>query len=123
MNRHAEKRLHDALRACQWILQFTAGMDFPGYRSSYLVRSAVERQLEILGEALNLARQGFPELENTLPSIRQIVGTRHRLIHGYDSVDDEIVWDVVVNKIPDLIADLERLTGMGESSHRDGSEK
>jgi uncharacterized protein with HEPN domain len=108
MNERVEKRLRDAIGACHWILEFTEGTDFAEYRANYMRRSAVERQIEIIGEALNVAKQLSPDLEN-VPGIRQAIGTRNRLIHGYDSVDDEIVWDVARNKIPDLIIELNAL--------------
>lgn len=63
--------------------------------SSDLVRAAVERQFEIVGEALGRATDLEPQLERWLPEVRRIVGLRNRLIHGYGDVDEEIVWDIV----------------------------
>jgi len=103
------KRLLDAAGACHLISQFTHGIDYPRYASDALIRSAVERQLEIVGEALNLAVQDEPGLEDAIPDLRRIVGLRNRIIHGYDSVDDLIVWDVVKTKVPPLLARLEDL--------------
>jgi uncharacterized protein with HEPN domain len=74
-----------------------------------MMRAAVERQLEIIGEALNLARQADETLEDRLPEIRQIIGMRNRIIHGYDSVDHMLVWDVVQAKIVPLRQKLEPL--------------
>ena len=54
-----------------------------------------------------------PALELQNPGLRRIVGLRNRLIHGYDSVDDEIVWDIVQSKLIPLSADLERLLLQG----------
>ena len=100
----AKRRLLDALTACQAIASFTEGLDFSGYEASLLVRSAVERQLEIVGEAVRRAEDEDAALVERLPEVRQIVGLRNRIIHGYDSVDDEVVWDVVQDKIPRLRA-------------------
>jgi uncharacterized protein with HEPN domain len=111
MTDETKKRLHDALMACRAISSFTEGLDFSDYEdeANLLVRSGVERQLEIVGEAVRRAEDADPELIERLPELRQIVGLRNRIIHGYDSVDDEIVWDVVQNKIPALTAQLTAL--------------
>src|SRR5262245_48147204 len=84
-----KKRLLDALAACGAIRGFTEGIDFTAYERALLVRSGVERQFEIIGEALNRATDEDPALTDDLPDLRRIVGLRNRLIHGYDSVDDE----------------------------------
>jgi uncharacterized protein with HEPN domain len=62
----------------------------------------VERQFEIIGEALGIAAKEDDSLLETIPDLPRIVGLRNRLIHGYDSVDPELVWDVVKTKIPPL---------------------
>lgn len=97
-----EKRILDALTACERIEAFTAGLSFDGFSSSALVRSAVERQFEIIGEALNKASAADGSLVNSVPDIPRIVGLRNRLIHGYDAVDDQLVWDIVQTKITPL---------------------
>ena len=71
------------------------GVDFAAYERDDMVRDAVERRLGIIGEALNRAAVLEPALVDRVPELRQIVGLRNRVIHGYDAVDDEIVWDVV----------------------------
>ncbi len=96
------KRLLDVLGACRAIRSFTAGLDLAAYERNLLVRSAVERQLEIIGEALNLASAADASLGSTLPNLRRFVAVRNRVIHGYDTVDDAIVWDVVETRLPDL---------------------
>jgi uncharacterized protein with HEPN domain len=102
MQPEAEKRILDAVRACELIEDFTAGLDFDGFSRSALVRSAVERQFEIVGEALNKASTLDASLAHAVPEIPRIVGLRNRLIHGYDVVDDELVWDIVKSKIKPL---------------------
>ena len=72
-----------------------------------MLRSAVERQFEIVGEALGRAAAMDETLVRLIPEIPQIVGLRNRLIHGYDSVDDQIVWDIVQTKLPGLRRSLE----------------
>ena len=85
------KRLLEAHAACVAISHFVAGTDAAGFAASALIRSAVERQFEIIGEALGRAAREEPALTDLLPEIPRIVGLRNRLIHGYDSVDDQIV--------------------------------
>ena len=106
MTDETKKRLHDALPACRAIRSFTAGLDFAGYAANLLVRSGVECQLEIVGEALNVAADRDAAVAEQLPELRRIVGLRNRIIHGYDTVDDEIVWDIVQTKLAVLEAQL-----------------
>ncbi|BET69370.1 hypothetical protein ASA1KI_42880 [Opitutales bacterium ASA1] len=88
------------------IRKFTEGLDYPAFSTSDLVRAAVERQFEIVGEALGRAAKDDPSLEDAMPDLPRIVGLRNRLIHGYDSVDDQILWDLVQRKIPVLLNEL-----------------
>lgn len=60
-----------------------------------MLRSAVERQLEIVGEALGQAAHDDDSVADKIPALPRIVALRNRVIHGYDSVDNEIVWDIV----------------------------
>jgi uncharacterized protein with HEPN domain len=105
-NDETKKRLLDALEACRAIQQFTAGSNFAAYAADAMRRPAVERKFEILGEALHRAEESAPELTGRFPEIRRIIGMRNRIIHGYDAVDDEIVWDTVQRKIPALLEHL-----------------
>ena len=96
------KRLMDAKAACDAIEAFTSGLDFEAFAASALVRSAVERQFEIIGEALSKASKEDDGVGRVIPEIPRIVDLRNRLIHGYDSVDDQLIWDVVRAKLPGL---------------------
>lgn len=102
MTNEAKKRLLDAVNACEAIAEFVAGKDFPAYEKDRLLRSAVERQFEIIGEALNKAGTAETSLAEQIPEFHRIIGLRNRLIHGYDNVDDEILWDVVQSKLGPL---------------------
>jgi uncharacterized protein with HEPN domain len=84
-----KKRLLDALNACHAIQSFIANRTFAEYEQNQMLRSAVERQFEIIGEALNQAEIDNSELSTLIPDVRRIIGMRNRIIHGYDSVDDE----------------------------------
>lgn len=109
MKNHVNKRLFDALNACQAIEAFVAEKTFADYESNLMLRSAVERQFEIIGEALHQAEALVPELSEQLPELRRIVGMRNRIIHGYDSVDDELLWQTIRAHIPNLSQRLAQL--------------
>jgi uncharacterized protein with HEPN domain len=94
--------LWDAQEAAAAIAEFTAGMDASVYAGNRLVRAAVERQFEIIGEALNQLSRGAPDLAARIPDLPAIVAFRNILIHGYASVDDAIVWRNVHENLPAL---------------------
>ena len=100
------KRLLDALEAARRICEFAGGKSAEQFAQDALLRSAVERQFEIIGGALGRAGAVEPQIAATIEDIPRIVGLRNRLIHGYDTVDDEIIWDIVQTKIPALIGRL-----------------
>lgn len=77
------------------------------YESNLLVRRAVERELEIIGEAMSqlLKTDSSPSIKNA----RRIVDLRNRVIHGYDTVDDAIIWGVLKRNLPELKKEVEVL--------------
>jgi uncharacterized protein with HEPN domain len=77
-------------------------MTFEEYRNDPLVRSAVERQFGIIGEALNRAVHADPTLHFAISSTNRIIAFRNRLIHGYATVADEVVWGVIETNLPVL---------------------
>jgi uncharacterized protein with HEPN domain len=102
MPRDARAYLLDVVEAATLIEQFTAGADLDAYRTDAMLRSAVERQLEIIGEALNRVTRIDADLASRVPDIGRIVGFRNVLAHGYDVVDDEIVWAAATVDAPAL---------------------
>lgn len=102
MSRSMQQRLHDVLESCAAIARYVAGQDFEHYMQNELVRDGVERRLEVIGEALNRARQLEPGIADRIPDLHDIVGLRNRLAHGYESIDDRIIWDVVHDRLPAL---------------------
>jgi len=102
MQPDARKYLLDALNACEAITDFTRQASLDDYSANLLLRSAVERQFEIMGEAFSQLDNIEPEYRHQYPDMGKIIGMRNRIIHGYDSVDDAIVWDAVQNHIPKL---------------------
>jgi uncharacterized protein with HEPN domain len=101
--------LWDACNAAENVLRFTEGRTFEEYASDLLLRSGVERQLEIVGEALNQMSRRDPELASRIPQLGSVVGFRNILVHGYADVDDGIVWRVTIDKLQPLIALLRKL--------------
>jgi uncharacterized protein with HEPN domain len=77
------KYLWDALRAAELVGQFTSGRLFGDYEADPMLRSAVERQLEIIGEALNQLSKADPQIADKIPDLRRVVALRNILIHGY----------------------------------------
>ena len=116
MTNETRQRLLDVVLSRRAIGRYTAGLDFAAYDRDDMVRDAVERRLGIIGEALNRAAVLEPGLIDRIPELRQIVGLRNRVIHGYDAVDAEIVWDVVVNKLPFLGSRVEDLLQVEDQS-------
>ncbi len=114
MTAEFKQRIHDAIGACRAIQIFTAQVSFADYSGNLMLRSAVERQFEILGEALNRASEANPAFQPSLPDVSRIVGMRNRIIHGYDSVDDEIVWDAIQHHLPPLLFALPNILHSAE---------
>ena len=113
MRRDPRAFLWDARRAAALILGFVEHKDFRDYVVSPLLRSAVERQFEIIGEALNQLSRVDPDLAACVPDLAELVGFRNLLIHGYAVVDDAIVWEAVITELPALHERLDELLGEG----------
>ncbi|MCH7801286.1 MAG: DUF86 domain-containing protein [Chloroflexi bacterium] len=109
MRRETKKFLYDIQRACGLILDFTKGKDFAEYTDDIFLRSAVERQFEIIGEAINQLARIDPETASRVNDYRQIVDFRNTLIHGYGQVDNQAVWIIVTTQLPALIENVRQL--------------
>lgn len=107
MKPEATGRLLDALAACERILQFTAERPFGDFISDEYFQSAIYWQLAVLGEAFSIAEQVEPDIKEAFPEIRKIVGLRNRIIHGYDEIEDQIIWDTIQHDVPTLRRHLE----------------
>lgn len=103
------KRLLDALTASSELVQLTTEQDIDWYRGVRIHKLACERLLEIVGEALGAAAEIDPRLREDHSDIRQAIGMRHRIIHGYDRLDDQIIWQTITEDIPPLVITLETL--------------
>ncbi len=113
MDRKARKYLYDVRQACERIAAFTRGRTFDEYVSDDMLRSAVERQFEIVGEALNGLARVDPPTAALVTDRQRIVAFRNILIHGYADVDHRIVWGVVEAKLALLREEVRRLLGDG----------
>ena len=96
------KYLFDINEACELLLQFAAGKTFADYSTDPMLRSAVERQFEIIGEALGQALRLDPNLSSRIRNTGRIIAFRNRLIHGYASIADDIVWGILEAGLPTL---------------------
>jgi len=106
MTDRAKKYLSDILQAILLIEAFTAEvLDFDAYASDLKTKSAVERQLSIIGEAANRFRK--EDTSFVLSNARQIVDFRNWIIHAYANIDDAIVWVILKNNLPKLKKEVE----------------
>lgn len=114
MRLEALKLLEDVRRAAELITDFVADRDMAEYSSDPLLRSAVERQFEIIGEALNRLSKTDESVADQITHVSRIVAFRNTLIHGYDLVDHVVVWGVIETQLPILREEVEALLAQGE---------
>ncbi|MCF8371006.1 MAG: DUF86 domain-containing protein [Bacteroidales bacterium] len=94
-----KKYLFDILESIESIENFLGEKrNFNVYMSDKMLRRAVEREFEIIGEAMSRIEKIDPTLE--ISSKKQIISLRNRVIHGYDRIDDEIIWGTIVRHLP-----------------------
>jgi uncharacterized protein with HEPN domain len=117
MRLEVRKYLYDIRQAVTRLSEFTAGRKFDDYRHDPMLRAAVERQFEIVGEALAQMAKLDGAVAERITEYRRIIAFRNILIHGYAEVDDHLVWDVVESKLPILRLEVEQVLGSaGEGS-------
>jgi uncharacterized protein with HEPN domain len=100
--------LWDMVQAIHRIQEFTADLLFEDYQASMLIQSAVERQLEILGEAAARISLDFRQAHSEV-DWRRIVGLRNIIIHRYDEIQQDVLWKVITSELTNLLAQLEPL--------------
>ena len=100
--------VYDMLTAARSVVRFTAGKSRSDYDDDEVLRAALERKVEIVGEAARNLSSAFRDANPQVPWQR-IMATRHVLAHDYDAVNQETVWRIVTTHVPDLIALLEPL--------------
>ncbi|WP_029089991.1 HepT-like ribonuclease domain-containing protein [Brevibacterium album] len=109
MRSEAGAHLWDAAEAAKLVDEFVRGRTESEFSSNLLIRSATERQMEILGEALNRLRRDDAETAARVPDLEKIIGMRNIITHQYGEIDYEIVWRAATTGIPALIPILNNL--------------
>jgi len=113
MGNDPRKYLYDIFEACELIGQFTKNKTLDDYQVDSLVRSAVERQFSIIGESLQQMTRKYPDIASKITDYRNIINFRNILVHGYDRVEDEVVWGLIENHLPILRMEVEALLSAG----------
>ncbi|MDG5800775.1 DUF86 domain-containing protein [Marinilabiliaceae bacterium ANBcel2] len=107
MRREIRKYLFDIKTSIDSINEYLGKKrNFFEYQNNKLLRRGVEREIEIIGEAMNRALKLDPDLD--IKNARQIVDTRNWVIHGYDKVDDVVIWVIVSKHLPALKTEVEK---------------
>ena len=111
MQLEIQKYLHDINVSILSINEYLINnKNFSDYKANKLLRRGIERELEIIGEAINR----ILKIDNTIDisDARRIVDLRNWVIHGYDIIDDVIIWGIVTRDIPKLQKQIEKLIGI-----------
>jgi uncharacterized protein with HEPN domain len=111
MDDRIQKWLYDIKVAIDEIDSFFAGepMIFENYQQNKMLKRAVERELEIIGEAMNRIIKRDESFAQKIEDAMNIVGLRNHVIHAYDNISDENIWAIVINHLPRLKKDINTL--------------
>ena len=111
MDNHIKTWLFDILSSINEIESYFVDNPkvFELYQNDLRTKRAVERNIEIIGEAMNRILKHNSEIQIT--DSRKIVAVRNRIIHGYDSVSDEIIWGILTQHLPLLETEVKSLLG------------
>ncbi len=108
MKREINKYLFDVKVSIDSIFDYLGeNYDFFEYQNNKLLRRGIEREIEIIGEAMNRILKLCPEIQ--IENARKIVDTRNWVIHGYDKVEDVVIWGIVSNHLLKLKDEVEAL--------------
>jgi len=113
------KWLEDIRLAGEAVMQFAAGRSLSNYAGDLQLRSAVERQLGIAGEALIQLRRGDPETAARISDYEQVIAFRHHLVHRYWDIRAEVVWNIIQRDVPVLIREVRGLLAEGDAALAD----
>jgi|ERR1700722_8050015 len=111
MHVKTRKLLDDVRDAAEFIVDRTRGFSATDYENDRLVRQAVERNFEIIGEAVNRLRKIDPAVAARITEVDRIVAFRNVLIHGYHMIDDAEVWRVIEHSLPVLLGEVQEMLG------------
>ena len=109
MQPRSRKLLEDVRDAAAFVRQITADRTLRQYSADRMLRQAVERNFEIIGEALKRLAAGDPAMAARIGDYQQVIAFRNILIHGYDLVDHAVVWSVIETQLPALVDDVSSL--------------
>ena len=108
MENRLKKLLSDVLISCENIEVYMLGCDsYKEFDEDVFLQHSIERNIEIFGEALKNVRNIYPAIE--ISRLNEIINTRNKLIHGYDSIDNAIIYTIVIKHIPVLKEEVTRL--------------
>ncbi|MBN1975706.1 MAG: DUF86 domain-containing protein [Sedimentisphaerales bacterium] len=107
--RNPQKYLYDIVDCCKFILEMTKDKTVEDYKRDRIFKSALERELQIVGEAMLQLDNINPEISERIAEHRNIIGFRHVLVHGYASLDPDTVWNVVETKVGILLSQAQAL--------------
>ena len=109
MRLESKKYLFDIQQAAKSITEFTRNKQFSDYERDAMLRAAVERQFEIIREALRRLAKEDATTTALISEHARIIAFRNILVHGYADIDDRIIWDIVLSKLPTLLREVESL--------------
>ena len=108
MKREVKKYLFDIKVSIDSIFEYLGdNKDFFLYQNNKLLRRAVEREIEIIGQTMSRILKLDPDFE--IKNARQVVDTRDWVIHGYDKVDDVVIWGIISKNLPELKKEIFKL--------------
>lgn len=84
-------------------------MDFTEYRENTMLKRAIERNLEIIGEAVNRILKRDNSFENHISNAKSIIALRNQVIHAYDNISDENIWSILINHLPKLKSEVDTI--------------
>jgi uncharacterized protein with HEPN domain len=105
MDERARDCLNDIVANVEELLRFVGGMTFEQYQTDRKTQAAVERKFEVIGEALNRLARVDAEILSEIRNYRSIISFRNILAHGYDSVEDRVVWGIIEHDLSQLRSD------------------
>lgn len=101
--------LLDIRAAAEFILEATANCTFEQYEEDQLLRSAVERHFEIIGEATRRLASDDQTIAEKITGYQTIIGLRNRIIHEYDNIANQTLWNIIQNNLPTLLNEVTTL--------------
>ena len=109
MPHEAKKYLYDIQQAIKEIESFVKNKTYAHFAKESLLQSAVERQFEIIGEALYRTKRIDENLLSKITDSYKIIGFRNVITHGYDIIDSKIIWDAIKFNLPKLKSEINSL--------------